>query len=216
MSTIEVNEKHHEHIIAVPGNLFGDRRHGFSQYQLKSADIIIAQRKFLENNDSYRQVLPMNMFVHNGKLWAYRRTESGGESNLHGKVALFAGGHWDLADIVMRTEPGKEGFIDLDASLNKAIKRELEEEVVLTSNVVSTTKLPIVVCADDVGVDRHHVAIVYIHELDGEGVASNEDQLEAIGFLSQEELLGGEYDLETWARLAVKIYAGDIPDFSKK
>lgn len=216
MTTTQINEKHHEHIIAVPGNLFGDRRHGFSQYQLKAADIIIAQRKFLENNDSYRQVLPMNMFVHNGKLWAYRRTESGGESKLHGKVALFAGGHWDLADIVLRKEKNKESFIDLEASLNKAIKRELEEEVILTSNVVSTIKLPLVVCADDVGVDRLHVAIVYIHELDGVGVSSNEDQLEDIGFLSPEELLSGEYDLETWARLAVKIYAGETPDFSKK
>lgn len=204
--------KHQEHILAVPSNLFGDRQHGFSAYQLKASDIIIAQRKFLEKNDSFRQILPMSMFIHNNKVWAYERTEDGGEIELHNKVAVFAGGHWDINDIVLHDEEDMEGMINLQESLKVAVARELDEEVIIKSKILNTRCLPYVIAADDVFVDRHHYAIIFVHELDGEEVFSNESALKDIGFVDPQTLLSNK-NLETWARLACKIVSGYSPEF---
>lgn len=199
--------KHPQHILATFSHHYSDRANGFSNYKIKGADIVIAQRYMLESNDNLRQVMPMVMFTCNGQVWAYKRTPKGGEGRLHGKTSVFAGGHFDLDDIV-----SVDSVIDWEASLTKAVERELEEEVVITSKEVSRKTLPYLVCADNTDVDRKHVAIVTVIELDGHGIHSNEDQLEAIGFCSPDELIeSDEFDLETWAELAVKAFAnGDM------
>ena len=43
------------------------------------------------------------------------------------------------------------------------------------------------------------MAVVYVHELDGEQLESSEDQLKGLGFISPEELLSGKYNIEAWA-----------------
>ena len=138
--------------------------------------------------------------MHKGKIWAYERTPKGGESRLHGKVANLVGGHWDMADLVL-----DNGVIDLELSLKNASEREIAEELNLTSSVIKTTVLDKVICADDTPVDRLHIAMVSVHELDGDGIDSAEDELKTIGFLSPEELLAGDYNIETWARLICEI-----------
>lgn len=195
-----INPKHAGHIIAVSADHFAARSSGFCEYTLKEGDIIIARRHELEEDDRYRQVLPIVIFTHQGKVWAYRRSPKGGEARLHGKVALAVGGHWDLCDII-----SKNSVIDLEASLNTALQREIDEEVNISSNEVSRRSLREVIAADDTPVDRKHVALVTMIELDGVGVNSQEDELESLGFLSPEELLSGEHQLETWARLIAEI-----------
>jgi len=195
-----MSQKHQEHIICVKASLFNERAHGFADYELKLGDLMLGQRAALENDEDFRQVLPISVFTHNGKVWAYTRTPKGGESRLHNKVSVAVGGHWDLADLVVT-----EGVIDLEASLQTAIDRELEEEVTLTSNVVKSTKLTKIICADDTPVDRVHLAMIWIHELDGEGITPSEDQLETVGFVTPEELLGGDHNIEVWARLIGQI-----------
>lgn len=192
--------KHQEHIVCIKASAVKHRAHGFVDYQLKLSDLMLGQRAMLEQDDDFRQVLPISIFMHKGKVWAYERTSKGGESRLHNKVAVAVGGHWDMADLIT-----ENGVIDLEASLQKAMARELKEEVILTSKIVKTIQLPKMICADDTEVDRVHTAIVYVHELDGEGVQSAEDQLKTIGFLSPDELLNGEYNVEAWARIVAEI-----------
>lgn len=192
--------KHQEHIVCVKASVVKHREHGFVDYKLKLSDLMLGQRAMLENDDDFRQVLPISIFMHKGKVWAYERTSKGGESRLHNKVAVAVGGHWDMADITT-----ENGIIDLEASLQKAMERELEEEVELTSKVVKSVQLPKMICADDTEVDRVHTAMVYVHELDGEGIKSAEDQLKTIGFLSPQDLLEGDYNIEAWARIICEI-----------
>ena len=98
-----------------------------------------------------------------------------------------------------------DGVIDLETSLDRAMERELEEEVRLTSKVISTKPLKHKICSSATEVDEVHMGIVYMHELDGEGIHSAEDQLENVGFVSPSELLNDDYNLETWAQIVCRI-----------
>ena len=100
-------------------------------------------------------------------------------------------------------------MIDLKASLKKATERELEEEIKLSSNIVESYELERKICADDTEVDKVHMAVVYVHKLDGDGIESAEDQLKTLGFISPQELLSGDYNLEAWARLICEILVKD-------
>lgn len=193
-------KKHQEHIVCIKSDKVKHREHGFVDYKLNSQDLMLGQRAVLENDDDFRQLLPISIFTHKGKVWAYERTSKGGESRLHNKIAVAVGGHWDLADLIV-----KDSVINLEESLAQATARELEEEVRLSSNIVKSYELEKKVCADDTEVDRVHLAVVYVHELDGEGVESAEDQLKTVGFVSPQELLNGDYNLEAWARIICKI-----------
>lgn len=193
-------KKHQEHIVCIKASHVKHRQSGFVDYQLKAEHLMLGQRAVLENDEDFRQVLPISIFTHNGKVWAYERTPKGGETRLHNKVAVAVGGHWDMSDIVMN-----DGVIDLDRSLKTAIERELAEEIKLVSNITKTTVLSKMICADDTDVDRVHIAMVYLHELDGDGIASAEDQLKAIGFVEPDELLSDRYNTEVWAKLICEI-----------
>jgi predicted NUDIX family phosphoesterase len=157
---------------------------------------MLGQRAVLEADDDFRQVLPISVFLYNGKVWAYERTSKGGETRLVSKHSCLVGGHWDVADLIL-----KDGVIDLDASLKQAVDRELEEEINLTSKIIRTTRLSKMICADTTEVDRVHLGMVWLHELDGEGIESAEDQLKAIGFVGPEELLSEHYNAEVWAKI---------------
>ena len=193
-------KKHQEHIVCIKASKVKHRELGFVDYRLSLQDLMLGQRTVLENDDDFRQVLPISIFTHNGKVWAYERTPKGGETRLHNKIAVAVGGHWDIADIIV-----ENGIIDLEKSLRTAIDRELTEEVRLKSSIKETTVLSKMICADDTEVDRVHLGMVYIHELDGEEIESAEDQLKTIGFLSPEELLSGKYNAEVWAKLICQI-----------
>ncbi|WP_426359721.1 NUDIX domain-containing protein [Pseudocolwellia sp. HL-MZ19] len=193
-------KKHQEHIVCIKSEKVKHREHGFVDYKLNNSDLMLGQRATLEKDDDFRQLLPISIFTHKGKVWAYERTSKGGESRLHNKIAVAVGGHWDLEDLVI-----ENSVIDLEQSLANTMARELEEEVNLTSSIVKTIELEKKVCADDTEVDRVHLAVVYVHELDGEGIESCEDQLKTVGFLSPKELLSGDYNIEAWARIICEI-----------
>jgi predicted NUDIX family phosphoesterase len=189
-------------IVAVEATHFENRQNGISDYALKADDLIIALRSNLENDPRFRQVLPNFVLTYKGKVWAYRRTPKGGEPDLHNKVAVSVGGHWDIDDLVT-----VNSTIDLDASLKNGAERELSEEIKMISQITNTRVYDKVIVADDTPVDRKHVAVVTFLELDGDKVESAEDKLDAIGFLDPSELLNNPdtYKLETWARMICEM-----------
>ncbi|MFT7292894.1 MAG: putative NUDIX family phosphoesterase [Pseudohongiellaceae bacterium] len=196
--------KHQEHIICIKSSAVKHRENGFVDYELTLSDLMMGQRVALEKDDDFRQVLPISIFTHRGKVWAYERTSKGGESRLHNKIAVAVGGHWDITDLVV-----EGGVVTLQASLEKAMDRELEEEVKLTSKITSSLRLQKMICADDTEVDRVHLGMVWVHELDGEGIESVEDQLKTVGFVSPDDLLNGDYNIEVWTRIICNILKTD-------
>jgi predicted NUDIX family phosphoesterase len=192
--------KHQEHIVCIKSDKVKNRANGFVDYKLNNADLMIGQRASLEKDDDFRQLLPISIFTHKGKVWAYERTSKSNESRLHNKISVAIGGHFDLSDLIV-----KDSVIDFKQSLSCTMARELEEEVSLTSSIISSVELENKVCADDTEVDRVHIAVVYMHELDGEGLCSSEDKLKTLGFIEPAELLKGGYNLEAWARIICEI-----------
>ncbi len=192
--------KHQEHIICIKASQVAHSENGMVDYKLKLSDLMIGQRASLEKDTDFRQVLPISVFTHKGKVWAYERTKSGGEEKLHNMISLSVGGHWDIEDLKL-----DGSVIDLEASLHIAMKRELYEEILLEAKIVNSKRLDYMICADNNEVDRVHVAIIWVHELDSELISSAEAKLEAIGFVSPADLLTDKYNCETWTRIISEI-----------
>lgn len=204
----QINPKHLVHILAVSASHFEDRQHGFCEYTPQVGHLIIARRHELEQSNDFRQLLPGVVLTCNGRIFAYRRTPKGGEPGLHNQVAVLIGGHWDLSDIQLDAA----GVIDFDGSLSNTVRREVAEEVVIHGSVVQETLAPWVIAADETVVDQKHAALVSVLRLDQASVSSNEDELEAIGFFTADELLKSGLPLETWARLICeKMRDGQLP-----
>ena len=193
--------KHQEHIVCVKSSLFENEKVDIVEYRLKSSDLMLGSRKSLEVDTDFRQVMPMLLLKFGDKIWAYKRTPKGGEESLFNRTAVFVGGHWDINDLVY----GDDSIIDVEKSFQIAQERELSEEVYLDSKIVNERRMPYVICANDELVDRKHLCVITIVELDGIQVAPKEDKLVSVGFKTPEELLSGDYNLETWARIACQI-----------
>lgn len=194
-----------QHIVAMPSSLLEHRVKGWCDYTIKGTDLVIACREHLETNPAYRQVLPITAFVKNvggnnsDAEWAvfcYLRGNGGGEARLHGKVATAVGGHWDLADIIF----DNKSVIHYDASIVKGVEREMEEEVLVTSNYKQVVTYPKLLCADDVAVDRVHVAQITFVILDADATIETRepDQLTPLGFFTSQEVYQQFNQTETW------------------
>lgn len=193
--------KHQEHIVCVDASTlrFPDEN-GFVDFDLLTADIMLGKRALLEHDERFRQIIPICVLKKGDRIWTYARTEKGGEGRLRGKVSVSVGGHWDMADLVH-----ENSVIDVLASFNKAMERELQEEITINGELKETRLMLDAICANDTEVDRVHLAVIQIVELsDDAEVCVNEDQLVGIGFRSAHELLQVEENLETWAKMICK------------
>jgi predicted NUDIX family phosphoesterase len=191
-----MSNKHQEHIVCITSDKVAHRANGYVDYTPKREDVMLGQRAVLEKDDRFRQLLAIAVLVHEGKVWAYRRAPSSGESRLVGKVAIAVGGHFDAEDVIFN-----KSLVDIEKSIEIALRRELDEEVDIQGNITNHTIHPKALCADDTPVDRLHMAIINFFEVDSPNVMSKETQLETIGFLSPEELLdNNDYELESWAK----------------
>lgn len=198
--------KHPQHIVAFPAHLVNDRVNGWSDYQPKGTDLVMACREHLEKDYSYRQLLPVFILVQNRKIWCYTRGRNGGEAKLHGKVAAAIGGHWDLADIVINPD----STIDFESSIQVAGDREVREEIGLNDfDILKVTVIDRLYASDANPVDRLHACIVTVYELNPDAVVSaKEADLEPIGFMSQGDItwgVTGGRDIEDWTHMAISV-----------
>ncbi len=198
--TLTKTVKHPQHIACIPAALVEHRENGLVDYELKNEDLIFAQRSMLEENHNYRQFLPLAIFTHKGKVWAYKRLAGIGEDDLVNRIACAVGGHWDLESMIET-----ESVIDIDQSILSTFSRELEEEVNLNCNIINTREMSKKICADDEIVDRKHMCSITVFEVDAPDIETAEDELESIGFHDPQELLDGNYNLETWAKIICKL-----------
>lgn len=203
--------KHQEHIVAVPAGLAANAVNGLVKVEIENKDIIIAQRAMLETNELYRQLLPIAVLQNDGKIWAYRRTPKGGEKRLHGKIAVAVGGHWDMEDVEFEKS---WSVINLEASMQAASKREMEEEIKMVSKVTKITEHPLKIAASETEVDRVHMAVPFFFELDGQDISPKEDQLESVGWFTPKELLESDMELETWTVKICEILLSTVTEES--
>lgn len=184
--------KHCEHILAVNASAFNST--GMVEADINIADVVVAQRKGLEVNPAFRQLITYAVLKCNDKLAVYRRTPKGGENRLHGATSVGFGGHIDAVDMSY----DENGLLDIAAVIDTACKREIQEELNLTEvKVLSEHQLSHKIVLDGNDVDKVHVGIVFVIEVDGESVSPAEEQLDWVGFKTYEEILA-DGSAEAW------------------
>lgn len=203
----EVEKKHPESDGIFCSKLFMDREYNF----IFPSDIIFAERKLLETNKNFRQIIPyIAIKDKKGNFLTYTRTKSGNESRLHKKVSIGFGGHIDATDAVFDSN----SIISVKDTLKKATLREIKEELgekaynialplinnFNVSHLIIKSKGSNVSAAEDV--ESVHIGLLITLEVDDDfPVYSPENQINMEGFLSKDEIYALEGEVEDWSHI---------------
>lgn len=154
-------------------------------------------RPDVEDDPSYKQIIPYVIFRSGDLIFRYTRGKTQGEARLHAKQSIGVGGHVDEADA--------DGRATLDA-YEMALRRELDEEVIIGSP--GTLRRVGLINDDDTPVGRVHLGVVHIYELERPDVTAKEDGLADSAFVTLDELHANADRLESWSRIALESALG--------
>lgn len=169
--------------------------------QLAEQNMMFGSREWLEKDDSFLQIIPYGVIRKNNTYLAYRRTPKGGEAGLHGKVSIGIGGHVNLDDA--RSE---EGVLHVAVTIRRGMEREFREEISGVFDVKCSVEGFIYDSSNEVGSVHLGLLVVCESQLEAE-MGFNDEGMESLGWLTLEELLSGDYDLETWTALALQAFS---------
>jgi predicted NUDIX family phosphoesterase len=150
-------------------------------------------RPEMEDDPSYKQIIPYVIFRSGELIFRYTRGKSQGEARLHAKQSIGVGGHVDEADA--------DGRATLDA-YEMALRRELDEEVILGSP--GTMRRVGLINDDATPVGRVHLGVVHVYELDRPEVSAREEGLADSRFVTLQELRAEAGRLESWSQIALE------------
>ncbi|MCA9060962.1 MAG: phosphoesterase, partial [Planctomycetaceae bacterium] len=97
-----------EHVLVIPTAVFHDVGHfqGFSSEIDRYLDVILdpthasyLPRNQMEQDPSYKQLIPYCVFRCNGEVFYYQRGTEQGEARLHAKRSVGVGGHVSTLDL---------------------------------------------------------------------------------------------------------------------
>lgn len=154
------------------------------------------KRGLAEEDVRFKQPIPYIVIRRGQELFVYERLKGGGESRLHGKLSLGAGGHMNPLD---ETLP----FAQV---LDTNLKRELDEELDITGEV--NVKVLGFINDESNDVSKVHIGILGIIDLNKEDeVAVRETDTLKGSWATLEELRNEEvYDrLESWSKIVVDM-----------
>jgi predicted NUDIX family phosphoesterase len=193
-----------EHVLVIPTSLFHQIGHfqGFcsdiDRYLSVILDPIHASyrpRNEMEQDPSFKQLIPYCVFRCNGEVFFYQRGTAQGESRLHSKRSIGVGGHVSTVDMDREASPYLEGM-----------RREIEEEVELESGWIES-------CAglindDQTEVGKVHLGIVHVLDLEHPKVLPREKSMINAGFAPPSQLVQQIDEFETWSQICLKYLVG--------
>ena len=149
-------------------------------------------RSQVEEDPSYKQIIPYVVFRSSDQVFCYKRGKSQGESRLHRLRSLGVGGHV--------SEEDSQGAKTLDA-YEAAMQRELAEEV----DIRSAGRLQRVglINDDSLPVGRVHLGVVHLFDLDRPEVAPREEGLAEAEFLGIQTIRSLRDEFETWSQICI-------------
>ena len=146
----------------------------------------------VEDDPSFKQLIPYVIFRAGDQVFTYARGKSGTEARLRALRSLGGGGHVAEEDAEGRATR---------AAYEAALHRELLEEVAIASpGRLSTVGL---INDDSNPVGRVHLGVVHLHDLDHPAVESREDALADAAFWSLADLLAHRDRFETWSQIVL-------------
>jgi predicted NUDIX family phosphoesterase len=150
-------------------------------------------RREVEDDPSLKQIIPYVVFRCTSEVFCYTRGKTQGEARLHKLRSLGVGGHVSEADA--------GGRKTLDA-YESALRRELDEEVVVTSP--GRLHMVGLINDDATPVGQVHLGVVHVFELERPGVLPREDGLAEAEFLSLREIWSLRAEFETWSQICIE------------
>jgi predicted NUDIX family phosphoesterase len=197
---------HTEHVLVVPTELFHRLGHfeGFSSGAEKYLGELLSPKNTtyrprgeMEENPSFKQLIPYVIFRHrdaDGRdhVFQYTRGKGMGEDRLHRKRSIGVGGHISVSDRIN----------DDEVPYNEAMRRELDEEVIIDTPV--TEHCVGLINDDQTPVGRVHLGVVHIFDVDRPAVHPREAELHDAGFRPVSELLGDLDAFESWSQYCLK------------
>ena len=154
-------------------------------------DTIAAQSEFqprsiMENDPTYKQIIPYLIFQHKDKFFLMQRKATASETRLQSKYSLGIGGHMRLEDFAQGPD------------LFAWAKREFQEEVAYTGNLEI---LPIGVLNDDSNsVGQVHLGLVLLLSGDSADI-SVKSELKSGQLMSMLECFDYVHKMETWSQM---------------
>jgi predicted NUDIX family phosphoesterase len=149
-------------------------------------------RSEVEEDPSFKQIIPYVVFRSADAVFCYTRGKSQGEARLHRLRSLGVGGHV--------SEDDAEGRKSLDA-YESAMRRELDEEV----EVASPGRIRRVglINDDSTPVGQVHLGVVHLYELEHPHVSAREEGLAEAGFIPLSNILTIQHEFETWSQICI-------------
>lgn len=193
-----------EHVLVIPTPVFHEVGYfqGFTSDTKRYLDVILdamhasyRPRDEMEQDPTFKQLIPYCVFECDGQIFNYRRGTDQGEARLHSKRSIGVGGHVSTLDCDRDGSPYSEGM-----------KREIEEEIELKANW--TEQCVGLINDDETDVGKVHLGIVHVFKLDSPKVAPREKSMIEAGFAQPEQLLRELDEFETWSQICLKALYG--------
>lgn len=201
-----------EHVLCVPTLLF--RQVGYFEgfmantepylkTLLDEAYLSYRPRDEVEDDPSYKQLIPYCVFRHggtpgdlsSGEIFSYTRGGSGGESRLHAKRSVGIGGH-------ISSEDGQAGTVAYDVGM----RREIDEEVDLATGY--NESLVGLINDDSNEVGQVHLGLVHIFDVEEAKVSPREESIQETGFAPPSQLASEIETFETWSQIVLRHLTG--------
>ena len=193
-----------EHVLVIPTDVFHEVGHfqGFCGDTERYLNVILdpvyasyRPRPEMEQDPSFKQLIPYCIFECGGQVFHYRRGSGQGESRLHALRSVGVGGHVSTLDRDGCQTPYLEGM-----------KREIAEEIDLQSDWTETCVG--LINDDETDVGRVHLGIVHIFRLDSPKVLPREKSMIDAGFAPPEQLVREREEFETWSQICLSHLYG--------
>ena len=140
-------------------------------------------RSTMEQDPSFKQVIPYLVLRDGPRYFLMRRTTAGGDPRLHGRYSIGVGGHLN---------PGDGGLLG-------GLRREWDEELI--ADFVPDFRLVALLNDDTTAVGAVHLGAVYLADSAGRPVAVRETDKLTGDFVEPEAVDAIRDRMETWSTL---------------
>jgi predicted NUDIX family phosphoesterase len=165
---------------------------------LDAAHTSYRPRQQVENDPSYKQLIPYVLFRHdNGSgcttIFQYTRGSKQDESRLRGKRSVGIGGHIATRDTVV-SGPAN--------AYAEGMRRELAEEVSIETPY--RERCVGLINDDETNVGQVHLGIVHLFDVERPAVSARESEIVDGSFRPIQELLPHLDDFEMWSQICLR------------
>jgi len=158
---------------------------------------LFLRRSELEEDDSFKQIIPYAIISNNESFYLFRRTSRQTEKRLHNKFSLGVGGHMNPNDSM---ETKEQYLVD-------ELKRELIEEVKLLNGcLIEDIEFIGFINDDTISVGSVHIGLLYNIHVSNKEVYINETDKMTADWIDKSNLAEFYEGMETWTKITFDFY----------